>query len=357
MKNLKLFAFTMIIAGILISCSNTSEEATQASIPEQITAVNEENNEAVQQAVIQEEGIEIEEIKEIAEDNEPLSQAVETISTTADKLEAKPSASSKTEAAQPSKSTDNTTKKSVTETINKKIKQPELKKTLSSPKASTKQKISGKPSHSAFNTLLKRYVTSSGRVNYSGFKSRKSDLDDYLKHLEDNPVQSSWSKNEKMAYWINLYNAATIQLILENNPKSSIKEINDEKPWDKRWIKSGSKTYTLNEIENLILRPQFKDARVHFAINCAAVSCPRLMNKAFTADNLDSLLDENARWFINNSTYNSLSAKKVEISKIFDWYADDFGNVIDYLNRYATTEIKSAAKITYKEYNWNLNGK
>ena len=136
--------------------------------------------------------------------------------------------------------------------------------------------------------------------------------------MADNPVQSSWSRNEKMAYWINLYNASTVQLILNNYPTSSIQNINGGKPWDKRWIKSGSKTYTLNEIENSILRPQFKDARIHFAVNCAAKSCPRLMNKAFTASNLNSLLDENARWFINNSTFNDISAKKVEISKIFN---------------------------------------
>lgn len=365
MKNLKLFALVTVCLIILVSCSSTEEKTAQAQYSEQAIALNDETKEAVEEAVIQEEEMDIEE-EGIAqeqqeteeEEGEVKPQASKVTPKTTDKAKAKPSTSTKTEPAKPAakpatEPTSKTTEKSVRETINKKTKQPELKKTVA-PKA---KKAANKPSHSAFNTLLNKYVTSSGTVNYAGFKSQKSTLDNYLNDLAENPVQSSWSKNEKMAYWINLYNAATIKLILDNYPTSSIKNINGGKPWDKRWIKSGSKTYTLNEIENSILRPQFNDARIHFAVNCAAISCPRLMNKAFTASNLNSLLDENARWFINNTTFNSLSAKKVEISKIFDWYAADFGNIIDYLNKYATTEIKSNAKVTYKAYDWDLNGK
>lgn len=357
----------MVLTSILVSCSSTAEKSVaQEQNSEQVIASNDiENQEAIEEVTIEEEGMEVEEVEEVqeqeqqAEEVEIKSQASKVTPKTTDKARAKSSTKSKPEATKPAKSVKSTnseiTKKSVTETVNKKIKQPELKKVI--PAKSKAKKVSGKPSHSAFNSLLSKYVTSSGTVNYAGFKSQKSALDSYLKDLENNPVKSNWSRNEKMAYWINLYNAATIKLILDNYPTSSIKNINGGKPWDKRWIKSGSKTYTLNEIENAVLRPQFNDARIHFAVNCAAISCPRLMNKAFTASNLNSLLDENARWFINNSTFNSISAKKVEISKIFDWYKDDFGNIINYLNKYATTEIKSNAKVSYKEYEWKLNGK
>lgn len=222
-------------------------------------------------------------------------------------------------------------------------------------KTIVKAKTSGKPSHDAFNTLLKKYVNSSGEVNYAGFKKQKGDLEKYLKDLEENTVQNDWSRNEKMAYWINLYNAATIKLVLDYYPVSSIRDINAGNPWDKRWIKVGSKTYTLNEIENSILRPKFSDPRIHFAVNCAAKSCPRLMNQAFTASNLNKLLDENARWFINNATFNSITTRSIKISKIFEWYSGDFGNIIDYLNKYSTTTIKSNAKVSYEEYNWDLN--
>lgn len=223
--------------------------------------------------------------------------------------------------------------------------------------AEPKRKVPGKPSHDAFNSLLSSYVSSTGSVNYAGFKSKENELGKYLRLLSENPVQNDWTRNEKMAYWINLYNAGTIKLILANYPTSSIQNIAGGKPWDKRFIKSGGKSYTLNEIENSILRPQFKDARIHFAVNCAAVSCPRLMNQAFTSANLNSLLEQNAKWFINNPTFNDISSKKVEVSKIFDWYGGDFGNLIEYLNKYSTTPIKANAKVEYKEYNWNLNGK
>jgi hypothetical protein len=212
------------------------------------------------------------------------------------------------------------------------------------------------PSHSAWNNLLNANVSSTGGVNYGTIKRSEKALDGYLELLAENPVQSSWSRNEQMAYWINLYNASTVKLIVSNYPTKSIQNLESGKPWDKKWIKSGNKTYTLNEIENSVLRPQFKDARIHFAVNCAAQSCPRLMNKAFTADNLESLLEQNAKWFIN-SKFNNISANKIQISKIFKWYADDFGNVIDYLNKYSTTKIDDDAKVDYLEYDWKLNGK
>lgn len=366
MKNLKLFALMMVLTIILVSCSSTAEnnaEAEQAS--EQISQaeiLEAEEQEAVEQAAIEEEGMEAEE-QEVKEDEDegevkPQSPKVEPAKETkATKVEAKPT-KKETERAKPApKPAPKTTTKTTSKPTSKPKKKESAKKPTTKKTKTPTTKKPGKPSHSAFNTLLSKYVTSSGTVNYAGFKSQKSTLDKYLKSLADNPVQSSWSRNEKMAYWINLYNASTVQLILNNYPTSSIQNINGGKPWDKRWIKSGSKTYTLNEIENSILRPQFKDARIHFAVNCAAKSCPRLMNKAFTASNLNSLLDENARWFINNSTFNDISAKKVEISKIFNWYSGDFGNIIDYLNKYSKTEIKSNAKVSYKEYDWKLNGK
>jgi hypothetical protein len=217
-------------------------------------------------------------------------------------------------------------------------------------------KTASAPSHSAWNSLLSANVNTTGAVNYAAIKRSETALDGYLKLLADNPVQNSWSRNEQMAYWINLYNASTVKLIVENYPTKSIQNLEGGKPWDKKWIKSGSKTYTLNEIENSVLRPQFKDARIHFAVNCAAQSCPRLMNKAFTSDNLESLLEQNAKWFIN-SKFNNITANKIQVSKIFKWYADDFGNVIDYLNKYSTIQISDDAKVDYLEYDWKLNGK
>lgn len=210
-------------------------------------------------------------------------------------------------------------------------------------------------SHAAWNTLAQKHISSTGKVNYKGFKADIAAFDAYLASLAKNPVQSSWSRAEKMAYWINAYNAFTIKLIVDNYPTSSITKLHGGKPWDVKWIKLGSKTYSLNNIEHDILRPQFKDARIHFAVNCAAKSCPPVLNKAWTAKNLESNLERSAKQFINNAKYNTISGNSVAISKIFEWYAEDFGDMITYLNKYANTKIKSGAKITYKNYEWALN--
>ncbi len=211
------------------------------------------------------------------------------------------------------------------------------------------------PSHSGWNTLLTQFVTSSGKVNYKGLKAKQKDLEAYLKLLADNPVPSTWSRNEKMAYWINAYNAFTVKLILDNYPLSSITNLSGGKVWDKKWIQLGGKTYSLNNIENDILRPRYKDARIHFAVNCAAKSCPPLLNRAWTASNLNTCLDRQAKQFINNSQYNKVSADKVVISKIFEWYAADFGDIVTYFNKYSTTSINANAQVSYQNYDWALN--
>jgi hypothetical protein len=211
------------------------------------------------------------------------------------------------------------------------------------------------PSHEAWDVLLKKHVSATGQVNYKGIKAEKSKLEDYLKTLSTNAPEESWSKAEQMAFWINAYNAFTVKLIVDNYPTSSITKVDAGKPWDQKWIKIGSKTYTLNNIENDILRPQFKDARIHFAVNCAAKSCPPLLNAAWTAANLNANLDAQAKKFINNPAFNKLSEKKAEVSKIFEWYAADFGKLIDFLNKYATTKVSAKAKVSYLEYDWGLN--
>jgi len=158
-----------------------------------------------------------------------------------------------------------------------------------------------------------------------------------------------------MSYWINAYNAFTVKLIVDNYPLKSITKLENGKPWDKKWIKLGGKTYSLNNIENDILRPTYKDARIHFAVNCAAKSCPPLLNKAWTSRNLESNFERQAKAFINNNTYNKIGGNEIEISKIFEWYAVDFGNIVKYVNKYASTKADAKAKVKYMEYNWDLN--
>jgi len=212
--------------------------------------------------------------------------------------------------------------------------------------------------HSLWDALLKKHVSAGGNVNYDGFKSSQAELDSYLTLLKENVPSSTWSKEETMAYWINAYNAFTIKLILNHSPINSIMKINNGKAWDLVFIKIGGKEYSLNNIEHDILRAKYKDPRIHFAVNCASVSCPKLRNRAFTATGLNQQLEEMSRSFVNNSSKNSISSDHIVVSQLFNWYKGDFtmqGSVIDFLNKYSKTKINSDASIQFKEYNWNLN--
>ncbi len=209
--------------------------------------------------------------------------------------------------------------------------------------------------HSNYNELLTQYVSKEGIVNYEGFKSNWGILRNYIKALGEQLPEDSWSQENQLAYWMNAYNAMTIDLILRNYPLSSIKDIKN--PWDQRFWKLGEKYYNLNQIEHQILR-KMGDARIHFGINCASFSCPPLLNEAFTAQKVDAQLDDLARRFINDTQRNTITANNIQVSKIFSWFAKDFktdGSLIDFLNKYSETTISPKAKKKYKEYDWTLN--
>lgn len=209
--------------------------------------------------------------------------------------------------------------------------------------------------HATLDSLLQKHVSDAGKVNYKGLKADKATLDSYCQMLSENPVQESWREEEKKAYWINAYNAYTLKLIVDNYPTKTILNFDGGKTWDVRRIKIGDKKYSLNNIENDILRPQFKDSRIHFAINCAAKSCPPLWNRAFTPENLESSLEARTQTFVNNPKFNSISASRAQVSKIFDWYGVDFGDLKIFLNKYSETKLKNNAGVIFNEYNWDLN--
>ncbi|TVZ22147.1 uncharacterized protein DUF547 [Dokdonia sp. Hel_I_63] len=210
-------------------------------------------------------------------------------------------------------------------------------------------------SHDAFDSILKKYVSKEGNVNYSGIKSNWGSLRAYIASLGQSLPTATWSQEEKLSYWMNAYNAMTIDLILRNYPLKSIKDIKD--PWDQRFWKLGDKWYNLNEIEHGILR-KMGDARIHFGINCASFSCPPLLNEAFTPTKVDAQLEMLSRKFINDPSRNTITSDRVEVSKIFTWFAKDFktdGSLIDFLDRYSTTSISDNAKVRYRDYDWTLN--
>lgn len=209
--------------------------------------------------------------------------------------------------------------------------------------------------HSPWDKLLKKHVSAEGNVNYQGFKNDKEAFENYLSALSQNAPTDSWSRAEKLAYWINVYNAFTVKLIIDNYPLESIKDI--KKPWDQEFFKIAGKPFNLNKVEHEILR-EMGEPRIHFAINCASFSCPRLFNEAFSADKLEDQLQKAAIGFVNDKKRNQISTDEVEISKIFRWFSKDFekeGDIIDFLNKYSKVKINSKAKVRYKDYDWTLN--
>ncbi|WP_179004701.1 DUF547 domain-containing protein [Winogradskyella forsetii] len=209
--------------------------------------------------------------------------------------------------------------------------------------------------HSIFNALLKKHVSENGHVDYKGFKSDAKSLQNYIALLKTYQPKDSWSKEDKLAYWINAYNALTIDLILRNYPTKSIKDIKN--PWDQRLWQFGDKWLNLNAIEHDILR-NMDEPRIHFAIVCASVSCPTLQNDAFIASNLEAQLTNATKEFLADSSKNEISQNNLRLSKIFKWFKKDFeqnGSLIDFLNQYTTVAISESAEKSYKDYNWDLN--
>lgn len=215
---------------------------------------------------------------------------------------------------------------------------------------------------SVFNDLLQQHVDAQGNVNYKGLQKDVAKLDSYLAYLEKTQPEKSWSAAKVKAFWVNAYNAYTIKLILDHYPLKSIMKIKKKgkDAWNIPFAKVGGKTYTLNHIEHEILRKNYDDPKIHVGVNCASASCPQLGNFAFTEANYEAKTDELMKKFINDPKRNQLSAKKVQISQIFNWFKGDFtkqGSLIDFLNKYSNTPIRKNAKVRFLTYDWSLNGK
>ncbi|QHW00468.1 DUF547 domain-containing protein [Spirosoma endbachense] len=220
--------------------------------------------------------------------------------------------------------------------------------------------------HGSYDRLLKKYVNEKGLVNYKGFKADEKELKKYLDVISNNPPTDKWSKNDQMAYWINAYNAYTIQLILNHYPVSSIKDIGSRikipfvtTPWASKFFKIGGEEMSLDNIEHGTLRKKFNEPRIHFALVCAARSCPRLRNEAYEGDKLIAQLDDQGSDFLNNPAKNAITPQKASLSKYFDWYKGDWkenNKSIEYwVNQYSKTKINKDTPISFLDYNWALN--
>ncbi len=226
--------------------------------------------------------------------------------------------------------------------------------------------------HAAWGQLLADYLVTDhpsgiNRFNYAAVSADdRARLDTYIDALAGLTI-SELTATQQQAYWVNLYNALTVQLILENPDVTSIRQIKNGffsiGPWGREIIAVEGVVLTLNDIEHRILRPLYEDPRVHFAVNCASLGCPNLQPVPFTADNLDKLYDAGARAFISHPRGAGISGDTLTLSSIFKWFKDDFGGSrserLAWLAEFAEEEKAARlrawdGRVRY-DYDWELN--
>ena len=212
------------------------------------------------------------------------------------------------------------------------------------------------PDHKAWDRLLYEHVRPDGTVDYPGFAGDRPQLDDYLSEMASRVPDPAAPRNRRLAYFINLYNALTVRLILDNYPLESIRDLPN--PWGGELISLEGKGYSLDDIEHKVLR-KMGEPRIHFALNCASASCPVLQPFAFSEEKLDAQLNWAARAFINDPERNRFQPGLARLSSLFNWYRGDFekasGSLAAFLNTYLDTPLEPGCRIRFLPYDWGLN--
>lgn len=230
---------------------------------------------------------------------------------------------------------------------------------------STDEKNTNIIDYKPFNQFLKDYSKSSGEnvlISYAKVTpADKSKLNSHIKDLSSIKIRT-YSKNEQLVFWVNLYNMLTISTILEHYPIKSILDIKTSGlfksgPWDQNIIEIEGKTLTLNDIEHRILRPIWKDHRLHYLLNCASIGCPNIGLEAYTSTNIFYYLSMSEKSFLNSLKGVNIDGKTLILSSIFKWYRSDFGvneeEVLVYISKLNSADLKNR-RIKYL-YNWDLN--
>lgn len=226
--------------------------------------------------------------------------------------------------------------------------------------------------HSEYSRLLQKYVDQDGYVNYTKWKSTSKDrraLQHYLMDLSQASTTNTSSRSAQLAFWINAYNAVTLEGILQVYPTRSIRDHTSKfggyNIWKDLSLTVGNKEFNLDSIEHKVLR-KMGEPRIHFVIVCASIGCPRLLNEAYTAEKLEKQLTANTRDFFTRSKNLKIdsSNRTIYFSSILDWFGSDFGRTMPqrleflapYLPQFAAKLAKSSdVRVKYLNYNWNLN--
>ena len=223
--------------------------------------------------------------------------------------------------------------------------------------------------YKTYNKVLAEVVIKKGPQTLVNYKLLKAAPNNFKKVLDEisgvsQASYDQWSEKQKLAFLINAYNAFTLKLIIDHYPIKSIKDIGNffSSPWKKEFFSLLGKKSYLDQIEHEMIRKNFKEPRIHFAVNCASMGCPSLAMEAFQADQLDRQLKSSAKSFITNRLRNRLNAKeeKIYLSKIFKWYGDDFKAMkgIDfrqYISTFLPNYKPKKFEVEYLDYDWSLN--
>ncbi len=227
--------------------------------------------------------------------------------------------------------------------------------------------------HSSWNDLLSRNVRKRNDgvnlFNYGGISAADShNLAGYIANLSGISI-SQYNRDEQLAYWINLYNALTVQLILDHYPVDSIRDIKISPglfvigPWNASLVSIEDENLTLNDIEHRILRPIWRDPRIHYVLSCASIGCPNLRDRAYPSSAMDGLLDQAATAYVNDPRGVSIVNGKVSVSKIYDWFISDFGgsekSVLRHIKQFAKPQLaarlREIGKLSGEHYDWSIN--
>ncbi|MCB1772151.1 MAG: DUF547 domain-containing protein [Gammaproteobacteria bacterium] len=227
-------------------------------------------------------------------------------------------------------------------------------------------------SHASWDAFLQKYVRPGedrfNRVAYAAVTAAdRATLEGYIEDLAGIRI-SGYTRAEQFAYWVNLYNALTVKVVLDHMPVDSIRDIDispgffADGPWRKKLLAVEGEPVSLDDIEHRILRPIWREPRVHYAVNCASVGCPNLQPVAFTAANTESLLAQAARDYVNHARGVSVTADGLVLSSIYNWFAPDFdsdGGVLAHIRSYAEAPLRErlgTLPIVDYTYDWRLNG-
>jgi hypothetical protein len=217
--------------------------------------------------------------------------------------------------------------------------------------------------YSPWNTILSKYYEPARGFDYASLKAHDATTLESLRQQLGRVNVAALNRKQQLAYWINVYNINTVATIVENYPVKSIRDLSTDPliftVFKKKRVPFGSELLSLDDVETTKIREAFHDPRIHFAINCAAKSCPPIRTEAYVGERVDAQLDDQARRFLTANTRFSRDGDTlvIHVTKIMDWFGGDFGDKVAFLRKYIAVPAAKSYEFAYDDYDWSLNGK